>query len=148
MTHINYNELSGEELEELAEAGDVVADRVLAALIDTVNEDKLARPAQYQPLLSERTAQADTFKALADTANALGAMVVQFKATQDFGGGYGLLLARVPASVQPYVVWRWATTDTDGQPVNSRSGAMFWSGNYFNTYEEAVIDFDSRSATR
>ena len=70
-----------------------------------------------------------------------GAKVIEQTAD---GEGYGLLLVERPGHHQPWVVWRWATKRTDGSPVGGQSGAMLWSGSYWDERKDAEWDMRSR----
>jgi hypothetical protein len=59
-------------------------------------------------------------------------------------GTHGVVLwKRDQPSEQQFVVHRWATTYTDGQPVPG--GVMFYSGGYYGTLEEANEDLKARA---
>jgi len=62
--------------------------------------------------------------------------------------GAGRVLVRRRNLVHPFVVWRWATKLTDGSPVRTPTGAMLWSGGYYASEAEAIIDLRSRGRTR
>lgn len=59
-------------------------------------------------------------------------------------GTHGVVLwKRDQPREQRFVVHRWATHYTDGQPVPA--GVMFWSGGYYATLEEASQDMRERA---
>jgi hypothetical protein len=60
------------------------------------------------------------------------------------GDGFGLVLVERPDSHHHWVVWRWATKYTGGNPVGGASGAMLWSGGYWATRAEAEQDMRDR----
>lgn len=66
------------------------------------------------------------------------AVVVQLR--QD-GDGFGVVLYTRTGYDDRYVVHRWATKDTAGEPI---PGGMLYSGGYHETYWDAVADFDAR----
>lgn len=65
------------------------------------------------------------------------------------GDGHGLVMwsrkAMMPAlhGDTEYVVHRWATTYTDGQPV--KDGVMLYSGGYYTSRKEAEQDYEERA---
>ena len=58
-------------------------------------------------------------------------------------GDHGLVLWKRDRNPDTFVVHRWATHLTDGEPV--KGGAMFYSGGYYDTIEGASEDMRDRA---
>jgi hypothetical protein len=102
-------------------------------LMDVMDRDaNIARPSAAQSKVASEVARV-----------AAGAVIDTF-VTFPGPGVEGIVLVRRIDAYQPWAVWRWATAYTDGKPVATQSGAMLWSGGYWERHEDAERDLMER----
>jgi hypothetical protein len=116
---------------------DLIADHLAARekpVLETIFADQPADPSNLALLA--------TVERLVRSKGEGNEVVVQVRRD---GEGHGLVLYR-RSGYQPYVVHRWGTLDKSGQPIGD--GGILYSGQYFDTYEEAVEDFSTARRER